>query len=183
METPVAQITSLLGEHDRGTFRHSWRVSRLAVAIAVRLDAPPAQCEAAGLAGLLHDVGKLTVPTALITKPDALTEAETRIMEAHAARGARIVGTFVPPAITHVVAHHHDRVDASPTLPWMTRLVSVADTYDALVSDRPYRPGRTLEAAARELRRVAGTQLDGDMVEALIATLGIPRRQLVDAGR
>src|SRR6266852_6630910 len=97
METPVAQITSLLGEHDRGTFRHSRRVSRLAVAIAVRLDAPPAQCEAAGLAGLLHDVGKLTVPTALINKPGALSAAEARQMDGHALSGARMVRPFAQP--------------------------------------------------------------------------------------
>lgn len=172
LNAEVAQIMSLLGEHDVGTLRHAWRVSRLAEAMAAEIGAPPAVCEAAGLAGLLHDVGKLTVPTGLLNKPAALNAAETRIMEGHALSGARMVRTFAHPAIVHVLAWHHARLDESPSLPWLTRLVSVADTYDALVYDRPYRAGCSTAAAAQELRRVAGTQLDGALVEVLLATVG-----------
>ena len=171
----VVQITSLLGEHDAGTLRHSWRVSRLAGAMALQLDAPPAICQAASLAGLLHDVGKLAVPTALINKPGALTEGEARAMESHTLSGARMVRSFAPPEIVHVVAHHHDRLDEWPSLPWLTRLVSVADAYDALVSDRPYRAGCSPVTAVQELHRVAGAQLDGDLVNVLLATFGTPR--------
>lgn len=174
MEPQIAQLASLLGEHDPATLRHAWRVAGLAGRIAAGLGAPPAVCEAAAVAGLLHDVGKLTVPTALINKPDALTRPEARVMEAHAVNGARIVATFAPPAIVHAVAHHHDRVDTSPALPWLTRLVSVADSYDALVSDRPYRRGCSPECAAAEMQRVAGGQLDAGMVEALLASLAVP---------
>jgi putative nucleotidyltransferase with HDIG domain len=181
MESPVAQITSLLGEHDAGTLRHSLRVARLARAMAAQVDAPPAVCEAACLAGLLHDVGKLTVPTALINKPHALSRAEELTMRGHAVNGARMVRTFAPPEIVHVVAHHHDRVDEWPSLPWLTRLVSVADAYDALVSDRPYRPGCTPAAAAQELRRVAGGQLDADAVDVLLLTIGVPIEQAAAA--
>src|SRR6202035_1123970 len=95
----VTQIMSLLGEHDPGTLRHSWRVSLLARAMAAEAGAPPALCEAAGLAGLLHDVGKLTVPSALINKPAALSVAEARLMAGHARSGARIVQSFAHPAI------------------------------------------------------------------------------------
>jgi len=174
--TQVVQITSLLGEHDAATLRHSLRVSRLAGAMAFELGAPPAICRVAGLAGLLHDVGKLAVPTALINKPGPLTGAEARVMEGHTVSGARMVRSFAPPEIVHVVAHHHDRLDEWPSLPWLTRLVSVADAYDALVSDRSYRAGCSPAAAAQELHRVAGAQLDGDLVDVLLATLGSPRR-------
>ena len=75
-----------------------------------------------------------------------------------------------------MVAHHHDRFDEWPSLPWLTRLVSVADSYDALVSDRPYRAGCSPVAAVQELRRVADAQLDGTLVDLLLATLGVPNR-------
>ena len=184
METTVTQtepvqvihLTSLLGEHDADTLGHSWRVSRLAGEMALELGAPAVIRQTASLAGLLHDVGKLTVPTALINKPGPLTEAETRTMEGHALSGARMVRSFAPPEIVHVVAHHHDRLDEWPSLPWLTRLVSVADAYDALVSDRPYRAGCSPATAVRELYRVAGAQLDSDLVDVLLATLGTPRR-------
>ena len=172
----VVQVTSLLGEHDAGTLRHSWRVSRLAGEMALQLGAPAEVCQTASLAGLLHDVGKLTVPTALINKPGTLTEAEAQIMEGHTLSGARMVRSFAPPEIVHVVAHHHDRLDEWPSLPWLTRLVSVADAYDALVSDRPYRAGRTPADAVQELHRVAGAQLDSDLVDVLLSTLGAPVR-------
>jgi putative nucleotidyltransferase with HDIG domain len=170
----VVQITSLLGEHDAGTLRHSWRVSRLAGEMALQVGAPAAVCQTASLAGLLHDVGKIAVPTALINKPGALTEAEARIMEGHTVSGARMVQSFAPPEIVHVVAHHHDRLDKWPSLPWLTRLVSVADAYDALVSDRPYRAGCSTATAVQELHRVAGAQLDRDLVDVLLSTLGAP---------
>jgi putative nucleotidyltransferase with HDIG domain len=170
----VTQITSLLGEHDAGTLRHSWRVAAVARAMAAEIGAPPAVCRAAGLAGLLHDVGKLTVPTALINKPGALSEGEARVMEGHTSSGARMVRSFAPPEVVHVVAHHHDRLDEWPLLPWLTRLVSVADSYDALVSDRAYRAGCSPAAAVLELHRVSGSQLDGDLVDILLRALSIP---------
>ena len=172
----VTQLTSLLGEHDAGTLRHSWRVARLARTMAGEAGAPPAVRQAAGLAGLLHDVGKLTVPTALINKPAALSEAEARVMDGHTLSGARMVSSFAPPEIVHVVAHHHDRFDEWSSLPWLTRLVSVADSYDALVSNRPYRAGCSPVAAIQELRRVAGAQLDGALVDLLLTTLVAPHR-------
>ncbi len=172
----VVQLTSLLGEHDAGTLRHSWRVSRLAGEMALQLGAPAAICRTASLAGLLHDVGKLAVPTALINKPGALTKAETRVMESHTLSGARMVRSFAPPEIVHVVAHHHDRLDEWPSLPWLTRLVAVADAYDALVSDRPYRAGCSPAIAVQELHRVAGAQLDSDLVDVLLSTLETPLR-------
>jgi putative nucleotidyltransferase with HDIG domain len=172
----VTQMASLLGEHDAGTLRHSWRVARLARTMAAQAGAPAAVRQAAGLAGLLHDVGKLTVPTALINKPAALSEAEARVMDGHTLSGARMVLSFAPPEILHVVGHHHDRFDEWPSLPWLTRLVSVADSYDALVSDRPYRAGCSPVAAVQELRRVADAQLDGALVDLLLETLGAPYR-------
>jgi putative nucleotidyltransferase with HDIG domain len=177
----VTQLTSLLGEHDTGTLRHSWRVAALARTMAAEAGAPPEVRQTASLAGLLHDVGKLTVPTALINKPAALSEAEARMMDSHTLSGARMVRSFAPAEIVHVVAHHHDRFDDWSSLPWLTRLVSVADSYDALVSDRPYRAGCSPAAAIEELRRVAGAQLDGTLVELLLETLVVPHRVNVAA--
>lgn len=164
----LRQIVSLLGEHDPGSLRHSRRVARLSRALAATIGASHAECEAAGLAGLLHDVGKISVPSAILIKPGPLSRDEAAVMRTHAGNGERMLRPFVTAEIAHVAGHHHDRLDAVPGLPWMTRLVSVADSFDALVSDRPYRAACAHDTALDELARAAGNQLDEDLVEALI---------------
>jgi len=177
--TSLAQLTRLLGAHDAATLDHSWRVSRLSRALAVHIGLPGSRVRAASLAGLLHDVGKVAVPTAILAKPSPLTAVESAVMADHAWIGAGFVERLVPADVVHAVAHHHDRA-GDGALPWMTRLVSVADTYDALVSDRPYRRACSPLQACGELRRAAGTQLDGEMVEALIACGGSGGRAVSD---
>ena len=175
----VERLTVLLGEHDRSTLHHSLRVSHLVAAMAARLGLPARERSAASLAGLLHDVGKIAIPRALLDKPTALTEEEAGVLRDHAAVGAWMVGPFVPSDVAHAVRHHHERFDGrgypaglgAADLPWVTRAVAVADTYDALVSRRPYREGCCTTHAFRELRGVAGTQLDGELVEALIGAV------------
>jgi polar amino acid transport system substrate-binding protein len=181
----VEQVMTLLGEHDPATLHHSLRVSQLVVAMAARLGLPPRDCSAVCLAGLLHDVGKIAIPRALLDKPSALTEEEAGVLRDHAAIGSWIVGPFVPSDVAHAVRHHHERYDGqgypaglgAADLPWMTRAVAVADAYDALVSERPYRERCCESHAFRELHRVVGTQLDGELVEVLIGA--VTSRELV----
>jgi putative nucleotidyltransferase with HDIG domain len=183
----VERLTALLGEHDQSTLHHSLRVSHLVAAMAARLDLPARERSAASLAGLLHDVGKIAIPRALLDKPTALTEEEAGVLRDHAAVGAWMVGPFVPSDVAHAVRHHHERFDGrgypaglgAADLPWMTRAVAVADTYDALVSPRPYREGCSMTHAFRELHGVAGTQLDGELVEVLIGAVTPPAVSLV----
>ena len=183
----VERLTVLLGEHDPNTLHHSLRVSHLAVAMAVHLGLPARERSAASLAGLLHDVGKIAIPRALLDKPTALTEEEAGVLRDHAAVGAWMVEPFVPSGVADAVRHHHERFDGSgypaglgaADLPWVTRAIAVADTYDALVSRRPYREGCCMTHAFRELHGVAGTQLDGELVEVLIGAVTTPAASLV----
>ena len=145
----VERLTALLGEHDPSTLRHSFRVARLVVAMAARLGMPAREHAAVSLAGLLHDVGKIAVPRPLLVKPTPLSEEEAGVLRDHAAMGGWMVEPFVSSDVAHAVRHHHERFDGqgypgglgAGDLTWMTRAVAVADTYDALVSQRPYREG------------------------------------------
>jgi putative nucleotidyltransferase with HDIG domain len=183
----VERLTVFLGEHDPSTLHHSIRVARLMVAMAANQGLPARERSAASLAGLLHDVGKIAIPRALLDKPTALTKEEAGVLGDHAAVGGWMVGPFVPSDVAHAVRHHHERFDGrgypaglgAADLPWMTRAVAVADTYDALVSPRPYREGRCMTHAFRELHAVAGTQLDGELVEVLIGAVSAPAASLV----
>jgi putative nucleotidyltransferase with HDIG domain len=183
----VEQLAALLGEHHPSTLHHSTRVAHLVVAMATHQGLPARELAAASLAGLLHDVGKIAIPRALLDKPTALTEAEAGVLRDHAAVGGWMVGPFVPSDVAHAVRHHHERFDGrgypaglgAAALPWLTRALAVADTYDALVSQRPYREGCCMTHAFRELRGVAGTQLDGELVEVLIGAVSAPAASLV----
>jgi putative nucleotidyltransferase with HDIG domain len=183
----VERLTVLLGEHDPSTLHHSLRVSQLVVAMAAHLGLPARERSAASLAGLLHDVGKSAIPGVLLDKPTPLSQEETGVLRDHAAVGGWMVGPFVPADVAHAVRHHHERLDGhgypaglgADDLPWMTRAVAVADTFDALVSHRPYRAGCSTRHAFRELRCVAGTQLDGELIEVLIGVVATPAASLV----
>jgi putative nucleotidyltransferase with HDIG domain len=187
LHASVERLTALLGHHDPSTLHHSIRVAHLVVAMAANQGMPARESSAAYLAGLLHDVGKIAIPRALLDKPTALTEEEAGVLRDHAAAGGWMVGPFVSSDVAHVVRHHHERFDGrgypdglgAGDLPWMTRAVAVADTYDALVSQRPYREGCCTSHAFRELHRVAGSQLDGELVDVLIGAVTTPAASLV----
>jgi HD-GYP domain-containing protein (c-di-GMP phosphodiesterase class II) len=125
---------------------------------------------------LLHDIGKLSVPDAVLKKPGPLTDSEWTLMRRHPEAGARILDAipFLDRAVD-VVLHHHERWDGrgypagleADGIPLWARIFSVADTVDAITSNRPYRRGRPLEQAVREIVARAGTQFDPDCAHAL----------------
>src|SRR5439155_579633 len=124
--------------------------------------------------GLLHDVGKIAVPEAVLLKPGSLDEAEVASMQRHAVEGERICGPLRSTAhYLPIVRHHHERVDghgypdrlAGSEIPLGARLVAIADAWDAMVSDRPYRPGLSREEAARRLHEGKGAQWDAMLVD------------------
>jgi putative nucleotidyltransferase with HDIG domain len=158
---------------------HSVRVGALAARIASRLDLHPDEVELMRLAGGLHDLGKLAVPDEILRKPGPLTEAERLVLERHPQVGYRMLESLGAERVADAVLHHHERWDGAgypdglhgDDIPLGSRIILVAETFDALTSDCPYREKLELEDALAELEACAGTQFDPDAVAALVAEL------------
>jgi len=176
----LATLNKAVGIKDLYTRRHGERVSRSAGLIARQIGLGTARLEAVMVAGLLHDVGKLAVPTRVLQKDEPLTEEEAAAIQLHPTAGLTMVGgiQFLGEALSGIM-HHHERMDGSgyPTglagdeIPEFARIIAVADAFDSMTSDRAYRKSLDTSEAASELRRCAGSQFDPVMVEALIAAL------------
>jgi len=125
------------------------------------------------LAGLLHDVGKIGVPDSILQKPGPLTEEEYAVMKTHPALGAHILSAAERRAEASWVMRHHERPDGKgyPTgisdVPLEASIIAVADAFEAMISQRPYREPRPVEEALEELSRCSGTQFDSRCVAAL----------------
>jgi putative two-component system response regulator len=167
-----AQLRSFAGGHAR-------RVGRTAVRIAGRMDLDPGYIQLLREAAPLHDIGKLTLPRGLTNKAGPLSERERALMETHTRAGARILGGSKDPMLqmaATIAAAHHERWDgggypeglAGWEIPLCARIVSVADVFDALTHERPYKPAWQLERAVATIARCAGTQFDPDVVEAFL---------------
>jgi HD-GYP domain-containing protein (c-di-GMP phosphodiesterase class II) len=178
--TTLAVLTSTVEAKDDYTATHGQDVAGLAERVARRIGFTRAQARDVRYAAMLHDVGKVALPNEILLKPGPLTAAEWETMQTHAAIGGELVARI--DAFAHLAAAvraSHERWDgggypdglAGEEIPLAARIIAACDTYDAIVTDRPYRPARSPLAAYAELRRVAGTQLDGRAVEALLAEL------------
>lgn len=170
----VTSLHAALAYRDADTALHSQRVAEMSVALARGL-LPVGDLYVLEIAGLLHDIGKIGVPDSVLLHPGKLSEEQWKVMEAHARMGVEIVeSSFNSPSLSDIVRFHHYRYDGTHTppggpvgkdIPIGARIVCIVDAYDAMVSDRVYRPGRPPEQAFAELRRCAGTQFDPDLVE------------------
>ena len=159
---------------------HSERVSRGSGMIARQIGMRPDRAEAVRFAGMLHDVGKLGVPTKVLQKEGRLTEEEYAAIQLHPMRGLEIVREigFLQEALSGIM-HHHERIDgrgypmgfADDEIPEFARIIAVADAFDSMTSTRAYRRARRIGDAIAELRKGAGKQFDPRMVEAFIAAL------------
>jgi putative nucleotidyltransferase with HDIG domain len=178
-------LIDALADLDGDTYRHSVEVAATATAVGRRLGLTQVELVEVELGALLHDVGKLCLPTRLLTKPGRLTEAELRLIRRHPDWGADMVAS-VPgfEGVALIIRMHHERPDGlgypygltSEGIPFAARIVSACDAYGAMRKERPYRPPLPLERALAELERHAGTQFDADVVEALIAYVRLPER-------
>jgi len=159
------------------TAGHSERVARVAVALGQRLGLDDAQLDTLRRAGLVHDIGKIGVPLDVVNKPSALTDEEFERVKEHVTVGAR----FLEPVeaysdLVPIVLHHHERMDGhgypsgleGEAIPYLARIMAVADTFDALTSDRPYRSGLPFRTAVEVVRNASGSQLDEHVVEAFM---------------
>jgi diguanylate cyclase (GGDEF)-like protein len=176
----VRALIMAVDAKDAYTHHHSRAVGELARAIAEDLGLPTRTVRYLHLAGVLHDVGKIGISTEILTKPTPLTESEWLELRAHVHIGERILrGIGLATAATWV-RHHHESVDGSgypdglsgDEIPLPSRILLVADAFDAMVSTRVYRPGRSPEAALREIESLAGTQFDKECAGALRRALG-----------
>jgi HD-GYP domain-containing protein (c-di-GMP phosphodiesterase class II) len=178
--TTLAALTSTVEAKDGYTATHGEDVADLAARVALRMGLTPAQARDVRYAAMLHDIGKIAVPSEILLKPSPLTDEEWVLMRSHAAVGSDLVARI--DAFAHLapaVRASHERWDGGgypdglhgERIPLAARIIAACDTYDAIITDRPYRPARTPAEAAVELRRVAGTQLDGRAVQALLAEL------------
>ncbi|MGH4034512.1 HD-GYP domain-containing protein, partial [Actinomycetota bacterium Odt1-20B] len=173
----LVQAVDLKDQYTRG---HSERVGRASVMIARELGLAEERVEVLRFAGILHDVGKLGVPTRLLRKDGPLTPEERRIIELHPEYGHEMVrGIGFLDEARGAILHHHERIDGSGypyglvgrQIPESARVVAVADAFDAMTSTRSYRRARPVADAVAELQRCAGAQFDEEMVAALTRAL------------
>jgi diguanylate cyclase (GGDEF)-like protein len=160
---------------DAYTHSHCETVSELCGLIAQELGMGAGQIGRLRLAGLLHDVGKIGITDTILRKPGPLTDDEFTIMKTHTRLGHAIVSAAERPIEAEWILHHHERVDGGgypdglvgEQIPLESRIILVADAFEAITADRPYRMHRSADAAMVELERNAGTQFDPDCVAAL----------------
>ena len=172
----LASLIDIVELRDPYTAGHSRRVAQTARALALLLGLTTEEADEIESAGRVHDLGKVAIDPAILSKPGKLSESEWLEMCQHPALGATVLAKFNAFQHGHpLVRHHHERWDgagypdklAGDAIPRGARILAVADTFDALTSDRPYRSGMSVEQALRILRQGAGEQWDADIVEAL----------------
>ena len=179
--TTLAIITSTVEAKDDYTATHGEDVADVAERVALRMELTEAQARDVRLAAMLHDIGKIAVPSEILLKPGPLTDEEWVVMRRHAAVGGDLVARI--DAFAHLapaVRASHERWDgggypdnlAGQDIPLAARIIAACDTYDAIITDRPYRPARSSAEACAELERVAGSQLDPCVVRAVVQELG-----------
>ena len=182
----LAALSAAIEARDNETAGHNERVANLSVRIGRAMGLDNGKLRVLAHAGLLHDIGKLATPDAILHKPGRLTPEEAEIMKSHPTRGLDILaklGNFKQE--TAAIMAHHERLDGSgypyglkgKEIPIEARVIAVVDTYDAITSDRPYRPARTREVAFAILHKERGVTLDTTCVNAIFQVLAPVERQ------
>jgi HD-GYP domain-containing protein (c-di-GMP phosphodiesterase class II) len=191
-------ITPLsVGSVAKGPFTrdHSQAVSWLSAQIAMQMGLSEREIQDIKAAGIVHDIGTLGVPEGVLRKPTLLTPEEFDLVKSHAARGAKMLEPLKEPAIERMVRHHHEFFDGhgypdglkGEQIPLGARIIAVAEAFDAIVSDRPFKSARTFDEAVAEIRRCSGTQFDPKAVDALIQLIesdsGLPKAEFLGTER
>ncbi len=171
-------LANSIEARDRYTRRHTDRVRYLTEVLAVQLGWSGEKLKEVRMGGILHDVGKISVPDHILNKPAPLTKEEFAVMKKHPEIGKRMLEgiDFLRPALPYVL-YHHEKYDGTgypyglkaDEIPFEGRLLAVADTFDAIISDRPYRKGASFEKAISELEEFSGRQFDPQVVKAFMA--------------
>ena len=174
----VRALSNAVEARDAYTRKHAERVTAYGLELARAYGPPVSDQPDLEFGFLLHDIGKVAVPDAILHKPSRLTRQEQRVMRRHPVLGFEILShiDFLDVQAKQVVRHHHERWDghgypdglAGLEIPRAARLFAVADTLDAITTDRPYRPAASIDEAREEIARAAGRQFDPEAVEALM---------------
>lgn len=177
MEGAIGAISMTVERRDPYTAGHQKRVAVLGRAIAQVIGMPEDRAEGVYLGGLVHDLGKISVPADILTKPSRLSPAEFQLIKIHPNTGFEILdGIEFPWPIARMAVEHHERMDGSgypegkkgPEILTESRILAVADVVEAMASHRPYRPALGIEAALDEIRKHRGTGFDPEVVDACI---------------
>jgi putative nucleotidyltransferase with HDIG domain len=174
----IAALSRSMEAKDYYTGGHTERVAMISVALAKRLGFRGDDLDAIHIGALLHDIGKIGIPERILHKPEGLDEKEWNVMREHPVISDYILSEIdLPPIVREIVRYNHERIDGAgypdglsgDEIPLAARIVLVADAFDALTTDRPYRRARPVTAALQEVRRNAGSQFCPQVVEALEA--------------
>lgn len=185
----IASLATAIDAKDHYTNKHLSRVQTYALAMSEYMGLPPTEHEAVRCAALVHDIGKLGVPEHILTKPGKLTPEEYERMKQHVEIGAAILRPVqFPWPVVDVVLGHHERWDGlgypnglkGEEIPRGARIIALADVFDALTSDRPYRLAMTHEEALEYVQKQAGSHFDPEAVKALMAVLDTCEKQLAE---
>jgi len=173
----ITALAYALEAKDRYTSGHSQRVTEISVAIVKELGMPQGSIDEIRLAGLIHDIGKIGVRESVLNKPAKLTDDEFKHIKSHCDVGEHILTPIVEDEeILKMVRHHHERYDGTgypdrlkgEQIPLGARILAVADTFDAMTSERPYREAMSDETACAEIERCKGTQFDPEVADAFL---------------
>jgi putative nucleotidyltransferase with HDIG domain len=176
----IRALTASIDAKNPYTRGHSERVARYSVAIAKHLGLSPEQTRKVEIAALLHDVGKIGIEDAILTKPEQLTEAEFAKMRAHTLKGAAIVSSIklLRDIIPGIRSHHENWAGGGypdglvgEAIPLVARIIAAADVFDAMTTTRPYQKALSMDFVLNRMRELAGTRLDPKVVEAFFSAL------------
>jgi HD-GYP domain-containing protein (c-di-GMP phosphodiesterase class II) len=177
MDSTIQAIARTVEKRDPYTSGHQMRVAALTRAIAETLELPEDQIEGAYMAASIHDIGKISLPAEILTKPIQLTEIEISLIQAHSQAGYDILkGIEFPWSIAEIIIQHHERMDGSgypnglagDSILMEARIIGVADVVETMSSHRPYRPSMGIEKALAEITQNSGALYDADVVTACL---------------
>ncbi len=175
--SPITVLLNLLEQHDRRAAEHAFRVAELSSSLGISLELKPVRIARLRMAALLHDVGKLAVPEGVLTKAGPLSDEEWQRVRYHPEYAFQMIASSVHPEVAETVLKHCERIDgkgypnrhSAEEIPMLSRILLVADAYDAMLSPRPYRLPLGVDEALGNISSGAGSQFDGDVVKALVA--------------
>ena len=177
MESTLQAVSSMVELRDPYTAGHERRVGELAAAIGLEMNLPADRLKGLRLAGLVHDIGKISVPAEILSKPSRLTETEFELIKGHCQSGYDVLkGVDFPWPVAQIILQHHERIDGSgypmrlkaDEILLEARIMAVADVVEAMSSHRPYRPGLGLDAALDEIAKNSGRVFDAQVAEACL---------------